>query len=211
MAIEIKKVGKNIYYRKDSNKLGKRKEKQEMLNISLKHFEKDMAIKYRASPKFLSVLGVGKIHGGIKRGEMVMLGAIPALHHENDGMSIVNHTIAMNTIERNQKVMLVGMEDDPKRINFLYGERPNIISVDDIPYNPMDEFDRPWFYNNNDETKLLSEHCKSTFEKGREIVINKQAVADMKNIVLNLNNNVFNNKKPYYLETKLEDGISFNT
>lgn len=78
MSIEIKKTGKNTYYRKDSNKMGGRKERQEIMNISIKYWETDMVVRHRAGAKTMTGWGQfeGMMAGGFKRGEMAMVGAI---------------------------------------------------------------------------------------------------------------------------------------
>ena len=226
MSIEIKKTGKNTYYRKDGNKMGGKKEKQEIMNISIKYFEKDMAVRYRASSKFLPGWGsFGKmLSGGIKRGGMAVMSACCVMPGDEYRNNIA--LAAMHHVDRS-KVVMIGMEhefdhtdrlaeefkhhmdymsyfkgipDDPKRINMFYGgERPNTIMIDEVPYNPMDEFDRPDFYRKDIE--VLGDGCGSVYPKNPLDVLSEQFKIDINNThqkdVTNAINNMINVNKAY--------------
>lgn len=242
MSIDIKKTGKNTYYRKDGNKMGGRKEKQEIMNISLKHFEKDMAVRYRAISKFLpGWSSFDKIlSGGIKRGEMAVMSAccvmpgdeyrnnmaLAAMHHVDRSKVVMigmehefDHTdrlaeefkhhmdymryfkdIPLVTVDGISHDPMTKMKDDPKRMNMLYGgERPNTIMIDEVPYNPMDEFDRPEFYRKDIE--VVSDGCDSIYPKNPEDVLSEQFKIYIKNThqkdVTNAINNMINVNKAY--------------
>lgn len=158
MSIEIKKTGKNTYYRKDGNKMGGRKERQEIMNISIKHWETDMAARHRASSKIVSGWGQfdSIMSGGIRKGEMVMAAAVCDAFPEDHFKSNVALT-AVRAVDRGNVVM-IGMEHEfdhtdrlteeiKNQMEYLPYNRPiQLVYVDGVPYNPMDEFDRPGFY-----------------------------------------------------------------
>lgn len=236
MGIEIKKTGKNTYYRKDGNKMGGRKEKQEMLNISIKYFEKDFEERDRHSSLIpTGWVGINKmLSGGIKRGEITAITAFCAIPDDKyrNNMALG----AMLHVDRN-KVVKIGMEhefdhtdrlaeefkhhmdyiplvtgdgvphgvivkmkDIPKRMNMLYGgERQGFVMIDEIPYNTMDEFDRPEFYRRDIE--VVSDGCGSIYPKNPEDVLSEQFKIDIINThqkdVTNAINNMINVNKAY--------------
>ncbi len=148
MSIDIKKTGKNTYYRKDGNKMGDRKEKQEIMNISIKYFEKDIAVRYRASSKFLPGWSSfdKMLSGGIKRGEMAVMSAccvMPGDEYRNN-MALA----AMHHVD-SSKVVMIGMEHEFDHTDRLAEEFKHhmdympyfkdipLVTVDGISHDPM--------------------------------------------------------------------------
>lgn len=159
-----------------------------------------------------------RLTGGFKPDEMSVFSAVN--HHDDIRAHIGIGMLGTCAFPvDSSKIMLVGLEqqhreisrivteslklknpmvnhvDDPKRINFHYGERPDIMLVDDIPYNPMDEFDRPWMYDKDMEVaKLVSERFIPVTD-------------DNHKYMYTFGNMGFNQTKPYYLEAELEEGM----
>lgn len=212
MSIEIKKSGKNTYYRKDGNKMGGRKEKQEVLNISIKHWKRDMAVRYRAGAKTMTGWGQfeGMIAGGFKKGEMAMVGVICGAFPEDHFKSNVALG-AVRAVERG-KVVMIGMEHEFDHTDRLAEElkihgkympynRPiQLAYVDGVPYNPMDEFDRPNFYK---EKQFIVDLPDSIYPKNPEEVLSEQFKIDVNDthqkLVTDAINSFVNVNKPYKL------------
>lgn len=212
MSIEIKKTGKNTYYRKDSNKMGGRKERQEIMNISIKHWETDMAARHRASSKIVSGCGQfdGIMSGGIRKGEMSMVGAVCGAFPEEHFKSNVA-LAAIRTVDRGNVVM-VGVEHEfdhtdrlaeeiKNQFEYLpYNRQVQLAYVDGVPYNPMDEFDRPGFYK---EKQFIVDMPDSIYPKYPEEVLSEQFQIDVNDthqkLVTDTINNFVNVNKPYKL------------
>lgn len=212
MSIEIKKSGKNTYYRKDGNKMGGRKEKQEVLNISIKHWKRDMAVKHRAGAKTMTGWGQfeGMIAGGFKKGEMAMVGVICGAFPEDHFKSNVALG-AVRAVERG-KVVMIGMEHEFDHSDRLAEELKNhgeympynrpiqLAYVDGVPYNPMDEFDRPNFYK---EKQFIMDLPDSIYPKNPEEVLSEQFKIDVNDthqkLVTDTINSFVNVNKPYKL------------
>ena len=212
MGIEIKKTGKNTYYRKDGNKMGSRKEKQEIMNISIKYWETDMAVRHRAGAKTMTGWGQfeGMMAGGFKRGEMSMVGAICGAFPEDHFKS--NVALAAVRAADRGNVFMIGMEHEFDHTDRLTEElkvhgkympynRPiQLAYVDGVPYNPMDEFDRPDFYK---ERNFVTDMQGSFYPKNSEEVLSEQFKIDVndthQNLVRETINKMVNVNKPYKL------------
>lgn len=189
MSIEIKKTGKNTYYRKDSNKMGGRKERQEIMNISIKYWETDMAVRHRAGAKTMTGWGQfeGMMAGGFKRGEMAMVGAICGAFPEDHFKS--NVALAAVRAADRGNVVMIGMEHEFDHTDRLTEElkvhgkympynRPiQLAYVNGVPYNPMDEFDRPGFYKGRE---FVIDIPDSIYPKNPEEVLSEQFQIDVK-------------------------------
>ena len=212
MGLEIKKTGKNTYYRKDGNKMGGRKERQEVMKISIKHWERDMAVRHRAGTKTMTGWGQfeGMMAGGFKRGEMAMVGAICGAFPEDHFKSNVA-LAAVRAADRGNVVMF-GMEHEFDHTDRLAEElkihekympynRPiQLAYVDGVPYNPMDEFDRPNFYK---EKQFIVDIPDSIYPKNPEEVLSEQFKIEVNDthqkLITNTINSFVNVNKPYKL------------
>ena len=199
-------IGKKSYIRKDGNKLGRKKESLQLMALATLSFEKAFEERNKSKHKsiFSGVHGLntslsGTLASGLKRCEMFAIGVGVFKDHHDDYHTSISHTIAMEAIERNNKICIVGSEVYhrdiiEKTVNLARCKFPEIIMVNDIPYNPMDEFDRPWMYDSNAEVaRLVSEH--------------HIPVVDNNYKHMYTTGNIFDQTKPYYLETELEEGI----
>lgn len=236
MSIEIKKTGKNTYYRKDGNKMGRRKEKQEVVNISLKYWETDMAIRHRARSKLTSGSSIfdGMLSGGLKKSEIAMIGAICGAFPEDNFKSNVSSGIVKTATDRG-RVVMIGMEHEfdhtdrlaeeiKNQFEYLpYNRQVQLAYVDGVPYNPMDEFDRPEFYK---EKQFIVDMPDSIYPKNPEEVLSEQFKIDVNDthqkLVTDTINSFVNVNKPYklvidnegrqsYPETFALDGINLKT
>lgn len=212
MGIEIKKTGKNTYYRKDGNKMGGRKERQEIMNISIKYWETDMAVRHRAGAKTMTGWGQfeGMMAGGFKRGEMAMVGAICGAFPEDHFKS--NVALAAVRAADRGNVVMIGMEHEIDHTDRLTEElkvhgkympynRPiQLAYVNGVPYNPMDEFDRPDFYK---EKSFITDMQGSFYLKNPEEVLSEQFKIDIHEtqdiLVIEAINKMVNVNKPYKL------------
>ncbi len=210
MSIDIKKTGKNTYYRKDGNKMGGRKEKQEVLNISIKHWERDMTVKHRAGAKTMTGWGQfeSMMAGGFKKGEMAMVGAICGAFPEDHFKS--NVALAAVRAADRGNVVMIGMEHEFDHTDRLAEELKNhgkympynrpiqLAYVDGVPYNTMDEFDRPNFYK---EKQFIVDMPDSIYPKNPEEVLSEQFKIDVNNthqkLVTDAINSFVNVNKPY--------------
>lgn len=207
MSIEIKKTGKNTYYRKDGNKLGKRKEKMEMFYISFKHFEKDITARCRSGSKILSAWNSFNsiMSCGFKKGEMAMLGAVCGTFPEEQFRSNVALS-AMRNLDKN-KVIMIGMEHEFDHTEKLAEEFKNHMEF--MPYYKpiplaykeiMDDLNRPDFYK---EKNFITDMQGSYYLKNPEEVLSEQfqvSVNDtQQKIVTDTINSFVNVNKPYNL------------
>lgn len=235
MGIDIKKSGNNTYYRKDGNKMGGRKERQEVLNISIKHWERDMTTRHRTGAKTMTGWGQfeGMMAGGFKRGEMAMVGAICGAFPEDHFKS--NVALAAVRAADRGKVVMFGIEHEfdhtdrlveelKNQFEYLPYNRPiQLAYVDGVPYNPMDEFDRPGFYK---EKQFIVDMPDSIYPKNPEEVLSEQFKIDVNDthqkLVTDAINSFVNVNKPYklvvdyegrqlYPETHALDGINLKT
>lgn len=210
MSIEIKKTGKNTYYRKDGNKMGGRKERQEIMNISIKHWETDMAARHRASSKIVSGWGQfdSIMSGGLRKGEMAMIAAVCDAFPEDHFKS--NVALAAVRAADRGNVIMIGMEHEfdhtdrlaeeiKNQFEYLPYNRPiQLAYVDGVPYNPMDEFDRPGFYK---EKQFIVDMPDSIYPKNPEEVLSEQFKIDVNDtyqkLVTDTINSFVNVNKPY--------------
>ena len=137
--LTITKYGKSLYYRKDGNKLGKRKNKEIRDKVTM-----DLLIsKIKTRKEF-------KNTSSIEKGIPGSIGASIAktlLRVTDDTLctNMVYGLYSSNNIDINNESLTSVSKEIAKAIpaKYHHNKNKNLVFVDEIPYNPMDELDWP--------------------------------------------------------------------